>query len=81
MRVLIDTNIFIEREGDSVVTANLQRLLALMHEYGVTVLVHPDSVNDLMHDSNKQRRSIMLSKLKSYPFLERTVEWKNDNAF
>ena len=58
MRVLIDTNIFIYREDDRVISENLQKLLAIMQKFGVSILIHPQSIEDLQEDTNKKRQEI-----------------------
>lgn len=81
MRILIDTNIVIYREDDRVLSANLQRLLALLSNLGVSLLVHPLSVKDIEQDSNKDRRQVILSKIKTYPFLEEAPNPAKDDEY
>jgi len=70
MRILIDTNIFIYRESDQVLTENQQNLSRILHEIGALQLVHPLSVRELMKNSNLEKKRIMLSKIRTYPQLE-----------
>lgn len=70
MRILIDTNVFIYREDPKIVTENLQRLLRIINENKHTILIHTASFDDINNDRNIERKSIMLSKIKTYPFLE-----------
>jgi rRNA-processing protein FCF1 len=81
MRVLIDTNIFIYREDDRIISENLQKLLAIMQKFGVSVLIHPQSIEDLRQDTNIQRRDIMLSKVRAYPLLEKPPLPNNDITY
>jgi rRNA-processing protein FCF1 len=81
MRVLIDTNIFIYREDDRVISENLQKLLAIMQKFGVSILIHPQSIEDLQEDANKKRQEIMLSKIRAYPLLEKPPQPDNDTAY
>jgi rRNA-processing protein FCF1 len=81
MRVLIDTNIFIYREDDHVISDDLQRLLSIMQNSAVTILVHPLSVEDLEEDPDKERMSVMLSKVRAYPFLERPPSYESDTTY
>lgn len=46
MRILIDTNIFISRETDQVLSENLQDLNKLLGEIGAIQLIHPLSVRE-----------------------------------
>jgi len=78
MRVLIDTNIFILREDDHVLSRNMQELLAILHKIGVELLIHPLSLEDFKKDQDKKRREIMLSKIRTYPFLEGPPDPKTD---
>jgi len=81
MRVLIDTNIFIYRENDHVLSNNMQKLLATLRKIGADILIHPLSLEDLKKDPNKERREIMLSKILTYPFLDRPPTPKTDPEY
>ena len=70
MRVLIDTNIFIYREGHTVIPDSLQQLEKKLKENRIEVLVHPESFKEVKDDPDEQRRSIRLSKISTYPQLE-----------
>lgn len=70
MRILLDTNIFIHREDDKIITPELQNLLRYMGKSGVDVVIHPLSFDDLRNDKDEKRRKVMLSKLNSYNILE-----------
>ena len=70
MRVLLDTNIFIYREDDRILTDNLQELLRLLNKIKVEILIHPLSFEELRKDRDKERREVILSKVKAYPILE-----------
>jgi len=78
MRVLIDTNIFIYREDDHVLSSNMQKLLATLRKVGAEILIHPLSLEDLEKDVDKGRRAIMLSKIRTYSFLDRPPNPKTD---
>lgn len=81
MRVLTDTNIFIYREDNRVVSDNLQKLTASLQTFGVSVLVHPKSLDDLLRDCDAQRKAVMLSKVRAYPLLEKPPQYKNDAKY
>ncbi|MFA5269685.1 MAG: hypothetical protein WC379_17105 [Methanoregula sp.] len=66
MHLLIDTNIFIYREDDRVVSQNVSDLFGLLHEIPVDVFIHPASLVDIQRDTDKRRRNVMLSKIGIY---------------
>jgi rRNA-processing protein FCF1 len=71
MRILIDTNVFIYRENDHVLTDELQHLLQILNSsQGIEILIHPETVEEIKRDQNEDRKSIALSKLNTYPSLE-----------
>lgn len=81
MRVLIDTNIFIYREDNNVLPDNLQALLRILSETKGEILIHPLSFEDLKKDRNRERREIMLSKIRTYPFLEMPPNPQKDQEY
>ena len=52
-----------------------------MQKFGVSVLIHPQSIEDLREDTNIQRREIMLSKVGAYPLLEKPPQPNSDATF
>jgi len=81
LRVLIDTNIFIDREKHDVVPVDLQELLRILAKLKVDLLVHPKSVEEIKKDKNKERRKISLSKIAAYPPLESPPDPTRDVLF
>ena len=81
MRVLIDTNVLIERENHHLVPPNLQQLLRILNERSVGILVHPHSMEELKRDGNEQRRRIALSKVQTYSVLESPPDPSSDSSF
>ena len=81
MRILIDTNIFIYREDDHVLSDDLQKLLKTLHEIKVDLLLHPLSLDDLERDQNKTRKAIIISKIKTYPPLEAPPDPEKDSKY
>jgi len=81
MRVLIDTNIFISREADQVVSADLVDLHRILNELKTELLVHPLSVNELKNDKNGSRRDVNLSKIKAYTILGRAPDPATDAKY
>jgi len=70
MRVLLDTNIFISREADKVVSSDLAHLLAIFNELKTELLVHPLSVTELKNDKDEKRREVNLSKIHAYSIID-----------
>lgn len=70
MRVLLDTNIFISREADRVVSSDLAHLLARFNALRTELLVHPLSIIELRNDKDEKRREVNLSKIQAYSILD-----------
>lgn len=66
MEVLIDTNVFIEREGDWTVPEPLQELEKLLKTEGHTILIHPLSKQEIRNYENDERRETDESKIETY---------------
>lgn len=81
MRVLLDTNIFIYREDMRIVPEPLQRLLALLSQSHIDVLIHPISVKEVEKDRVKERKEIMLSKMRAYRSIEGSSQAENDAVY
>ena len=70
MRVLIDTNVFIERERDQVVPEALQELEKQLRTEGHTILVHRLSKEEIRNYKNDERRERAESKIATYAELK-----------
>lgn len=70
LRILIDTNIFIDSESNQIIRSDLANLQATCSENNVIILVHPASKNDIKRDLVKPRKEIHKSKFDKYPVLE-----------
>lgn len=81
MRVLIDTNVFIDREGNKPLSASLLELFKVLDAIDAKILVHPRSVDDLQRDENPVRRATNLSKIGAYSVLESPPETNSDDEF
>ncbi|TFH40961.1 MAG: hypothetical protein E4G94_08705, partial [ANME-2 cluster archaeon] len=81
MRILIDTNIFIGRENDHVLSDELQALLKILNSKQIEILIHPKSFEEIKRDSNISRKRIALSKLNTYPILEHSPDQNKDDDF
>ncbi|MDG6251361.1 hypothetical protein [Methanocalculus sp.] len=78
MRILIDTNIFIYREEDHVVSEDLSNLLRLLNELKTELFVHPLSIQELQKDDDEKRRAVNLSKIRVYSVLQRPPSPSHD---
>ncbi|WP_407282848.1 PIN domain-containing protein [Methanolobus sp. WCC1] len=78
---MIDTNIFVYREDYKKLTIDLQKMLCILNKLHAELMIHPRSIEDIERDNDEERKSIILSKIKSYPFLESAPEIKNDSCF
>jgi hypothetical protein len=81
MRILIDTNIFMYRETDQVLSDDLQNLTRLLSDIRTTVLVHPLSHREVQDIKDNSLRAVMLSKIKAYSILESPPVAKSDDDF
>jgi len=81
MRVLLDTNIFISREADRVVSSDLASLLGIFNELRSELLVHPLSVTELKKDKDEKRREVNLSKVRAYSILDNPPNPASDTKF
>jgi len=81
MRILLDTNIFIYREDDHVLSEDLKQLLSVLYKLKVELLIHPLSQSEITKDKDVARREIILSKIGSYPTLEMPPDPVKDNSY
>lgn len=66
MRVLIDTNVFIERESNWAISEDLQELENLLKTQGHDILVHPLSKQEIQEYENEEGRERAESKIETY---------------
>ncbi len=81
MRVLLDTNIFIYREDDKVISNNLQSLLRTLSRLRTEILIHPLSIDELERDKDEEIKKIIISKVQSYALLESPPDPRKDTEF
>ncbi len=81
MRVLLDTNIIIDREGEIPVPPEVQEFLRQSQELAWMIVVHPLSRTELMRDLNELRREKQLSKIAAYPLLSQPPNPRTDASF
>lgn len=66
MEVLIDTNVFIEREQDSAIPEALQQVERQLKSNNHTICVHPLSKEEVRAYENEEKREIAESKIATY---------------
>lgn len=66
LRVLIDTNVFIERESNWAISEELQELENLLKTQGHDILVHPLSKQEIQGYENDEGRERAESKIETY---------------
>jgi GNAT superfamily N-acetyltransferase/predicted nucleic acid-binding protein len=81
MKILLDTNILIQRENNTVVPDNIAQLIRIIGELNYKICIHPLSIAEIKKDGNTSRREINLSKLSSYPVLDGYPNYLNDTEF
>jgi len=81
MRVLLDTNIFIYRENDHIISYDLQQLLSVLNKLKTELLIHPLSLEEIRRDQDTRRQAVMLSKIGAYPLLEMPPVPEEDPKF
>jgi predicted RNA-binding protein with PUA-like domain/rRNA-processing protein FCF1 len=81
MRILLDTNIFIAREADRVISSDLTSLLGIFNKLKTECLVHPLSITELKNDKDEKRREINLSKIRTYQVLENPPNPETDRNY
>ncbi|MHA1409730.1 MAG: GNAT family N-acetyltransferase [Candidatus Odinarchaeia archaeon] len=81
MNVLLDTNIYIERENYQEIPEDLRHLLRILNEIEAQIYIHPLSIKEIKSDKNPERRNIVLSKLKTYKQIEKPPSFQNDIPF
>lgn len=82
MRIIIDTNIFIYRENNHILSDELQHLLKILNSSQINeILIHPKIVEEINRDLNENRKKISISKLNTYPLLKSPPDPKKDRNF
>jgi len=81
MKVLIDTNILIYREDDSVIQECLSKMFRLFNSIPISVYIHPASLEDIRRDKDQKRHDIIFSKTKVYPHFPNPPDPFIDQSF
>ena len=80
-KILLDTNILIQREDNEPLSKSLQKFLRLMAKDFFKVYIHPATYDDVKNDTDENRRKITLSKLNSYDELKNPPSFEDDENF
>ncbi|MHA1410499.1 MAG: EVE domain-containing protein [Candidatus Odinarchaeia archaeon] len=81
MKVLLDTNIFIDRENNQVIPIQIQELLRLINKSEAQILIHPLSIEEINSDHDEERKRIVSTKINTYAVLESPPQIYNDPEF
>ena len=73
MRVLLDTNIIIHREGNVVQHADIGVLFHWLDKLNYTKCIHPLTINEISTHKDQQLVATFRNKLKSYNSLKTTA--------
>lgn len=80
-KVLLDTNILIEREDNMVLSEPLQKFSEITNRNNIKIYIHPLSLEDIKRDKDSKRKEITLSKIKTYPQLSNPPKIEEDKDF
>lgn len=81
MKILLDSNILIQRENNSVLPKNIAQLMQIIGQLNYPTCIHALSLAEIHKDGNIERRKINISKLSSYPILDKYPNYLEDHTF
>lgn len=82
MRILLDTNIIIQRENNHIVPNNLIELMKLLNGLeDCSLHIHPLTKEELLKDGFTERKNINLSKSETYSILCKVPDYLKDEKF
>lgn len=81
LSILIDTNIIIYREDNTIMDDKLQKLFKILEKPEYNLFIHENSYNDINNDKYKKRKEIIISKMNSYQKLESNYNFQEDQKF
>ena len=81
MDILIDTHILVYREVDRTIERRLQEVLRVIGELNHRLVVHPLSVTEVEKDKNIPQKSVLLSKIRTYPSVNAPENPADDEVF
>lgn len=81
LKVILDTNICIDREGPDPPQPNLATLFRTMNELGITYVIHKDTFRDIDRYRKPEQKVIIRSKLYCYQHLAEAPDPNADNDF
>lgn len=70
-KILLDTNILIYREDNTIVDTKVTKLFRLLYDSDdLKIYIHPMSFKDMQRQKDEELRAITLSKINTYLILE-----------
>ena len=82
MRILLDTNIIIQRENNQIVPENLAELMKLFNGLeNCSLHIHPLTQAELKKDKHLLRQEINISKSNTYSILDKTPDYLKDEVY
>lgn len=70
-KILLDTNILIYREDNTIVDTKVTKLFRLLYDSDdLKIYIHPMSFKDMQRQKDEELRAITLSKINTYPILD-----------
>lgn len=82
MKILLDTNILIQRENNHVIPENLAELMRLLNGLeNCSLHIHPLTKQEIMKDKFYERMNVNLSKSNTYSVLEKVPNYLEDDSF
>lgn len=82
MRILLDTNILIQRENNHIIPENLAELMRLLNGLeNCSLHIHPLTRQEIMKDGYDERKNVNLSKSNTYSVLEKVPNYLDDENF
>ena len=73
-KLLIDTNVFIDLEGQREVPPEFAKFQQLCSQHSVRLFVHERAADDIKRDKNGDRQSVSLSKIRKFDQLKGVSE-------
>ncbi len=69
MKILLDTNIIIQRGDDKVLDKKISEVARLLGKIKAEVIIHPLMIKEVENDKNEARKKVILSKVGTYALL------------
>ena len=81
MDILIDTHILVLREYDRSIQKHLKKIIRLFNELNYRLVIHPSSIEEIKKDNNITNKTVLLSKIETYPVILAPEDPSDDDAF